>query len=116
VASAAAFETFRFRSLYKIMDHCSSEYGLNWADEQIEYKELQTLLTEAVAGFAHHYAYGVSKCTFLAGLTGRPNHNLEDIQCSPTVSFNHRRLCTMPCHKFPRFSFATKTVILTMIG
>ena len=53
--------------------------GLNWADGHIEYKELHTVITEAVAGFAHLYAYGVSKCTFLAGLTGRPIHNLEDL-------------------------------------
>jgi len=62
-------------------DHGSSENGLNWAEGHIEYKKLRTVLTEAVAGFAHLYAYDVSKCTFLAGLTERPIHNLEDLEC-----------------------------------
>jgi len=61
VASAAASETFRFNIPYKMADHGSSESGLNWADRHIEYKELQAVATEAVAGFAHLYAYGVSK-------------------------------------------------------
>ena len=79
VAGAATSETFRFKSPYKMADHGSSEYGLNWADEHIEYKELHTVLTEAVAGFAYLYAYGVSKCTFPGGLTGWPINNIEDI-------------------------------------
>jgi len=56
VASAAAVETFRFKSRYKMADHGSSQNGLNWADQHIEYKELHTVLTEAMAGFAHLYA------------------------------------------------------------
>jgi len=56
VASVAANETFRFKSPYKMADHGSSKNGLNWADGHIEYKELHTVLTEAVAGFAHLYA------------------------------------------------------------
>ena len=27
----------------------------------------------------------------------------------PPVSFNHKRWCTLPCHKFPKFACATKT-------
>ena len=91
VASANAVETFRFKSPYKMTDHGSSENDLNWADGHIEYKEFHTVLTEAVAGFAHLYAYGVSKCTFLGGLTGRPIHNLEDLECPSSVPFNHKR-------------------------
>jgi len=109
VDSAATSETFRFKSPCKMADHGSSENGLNWADRHIEYKELQTVLTEAVAGFAHLYTYGVSKCTFLVGLTVRPIHKLEDLACPPPVSFNHKHWCTLPFHKFPRFSCATKT-------
>jgi len=87
VASAAAAETFRFKSPYKMAYHGSSENGLNWTDGHTEYKELHTVLTEAMAGFAHLHAYGVSKCTFLAGLTGRPIHNLEDLECPhPSLS------------------------------
>ena len=77
--SAAAAKTFRFKSAYKMADHGSSGNGLNWADGHIHYKEFHTDITEAVAGFADLYADGVSKCTFLAGLTGRPMHNLEDL-------------------------------------
>jgi len=47
------------------------------------------VLNEAVAVFAHLYAYGDSKCTFLAGMTGRPIHNLEDVNCprqTPSIS------------------------------
>jgi len=61
-----------------------SENVLKWTGEHIEYNELQTVITEPVAGFAHLYAYGVSKCTFLAGLTGRPIHYLEDFECTHT--------------------------------
>ena len=45
----------------------------------MEYKDLNTVVTEAVAGFASLYAYGVSKVTFLKSLTGRTIHNLEDM-------------------------------------
>jgi len=74
VASVAAFETFLFEPPYKMADHGSSENVINWIDGHIDYRELHTVLNEAVAGFAHLYAYGVLKCTFLVGLTGRPIH------------------------------------------
>jgi len=51
-------------------DHGSKENVLYWTDGHIEYTELYTVINEAVVGFAHLYAYGVPKCTFLAGLTG----------------------------------------------
>ena len=69
VASALASETFRFKPPYKMADHGSTESGINWIDDHIEYRELHMVLNEAVAGFAHLYAYGVSKFTFLAGMT-----------------------------------------------
>ena len=94
---AAASETFRFKPPYKMADHGSTENGINRIDIHIEDRELLTVLNDAVAGFAHLYAYGVSKCTFLAGLTGRPIHNLEDINCPPPDSLNHERLCTLSC-------------------
>ena len=90
VASANAAETFSFKSPYKMADDGSSDDGLNWADGHIEYKELHTVLTEAVACFAHLYAYGLSKCTLLAGLTGRPIHNIEDLECHhPSLSITN---------------------------
>jgi len=48
-----------------MVDHSSTENGINWIDMHIEYRELQMVINEAVAGFAHLYGYGVSKYTFL---------------------------------------------------
>jgi len=61
-----------------------------------------------VAGFAHLYAC-VSKFTFLSTLTGRTIHNLEDVNCPPPETFNHKHWCTLSCQKFPKFACATKT-------
>ena len=63
VASTTNSETFRFKSPYKKADHGSSENGINCAALHIEYKDLHTVVNEAVAGFAHLYAYGGSKVT-----------------------------------------------------
>jgi len=71
---------FHFKSPYKVAVHGLSENDVNWADRHIEYEELHTVFTEAVAGLAHLYTYGVSIFTFLAGVTGRPIHNLEDLE------------------------------------
>jgi len=86
------------------------ENGINLSDGLIEYKELHTVLKEAVACFVHLYTYGILKCTFLAGLTGLPIHNLEDVYCPPPDSFNLEHWCTLPCHRFPKYSCATKTL------
>jgi len=69
VFSASASETFRFKPPYKMADHGASDNGINWIGGHIEHRELHTVPNEAVAGFAHLYAYVVSKCTFLAGMT-----------------------------------------------
>ena len=53
VACATVSETFRFKSPYKMADHGSFENGINWTDGHTEYKNLHTVVTEAVAGFAH---------------------------------------------------------------
>jgi len=102
VDSANAVKKFRFKRPYKMADHGTSENVLNWAEGHIEYKVLHTVITEAVAAYAHLYSYGLSKCTVLAGLTGRPIHNIEDLECPTPVSFNHKRWCTLPCHKIPK--------------
>ena len=91
-------------------EHGSIENSINWMDSHIEYKELHTILNEAMAGFAHLYAYGVSKCTILAGLSGRRIHNLEDVNCPPPDSFKHEHWCTLPCHRIPKYTCANKTV------
>ena len=90
-------------------DHGSSENDMKLADGQLDFRELHTVLNETVAGFALLYIYDVSNVPFLLGLTGRPIHNLEDLKCPPPYAFNHRRWCTLPCHKFPKFPYSTKT-------
>jgi len=62
----------------------------------IEYKELHTVLNESVGVYSHLYAYGISRFTFLAGLTGQPIHNLEDVNFPPPDSFKHENWCTLP--------------------
>ena len=109
MASANASETFRFKSPYKMIDHVSSENGINWAGGHIEYKDLHTVVTEALAGYAHLYAYGVSKVTFFSTITGCTIHNPEDVDCATPDSFNHKHWCNLPCHKFPKFACANKT-------
>jgi len=90
VTSSAADEKFRFKSPYKMTDHGSLENGLNWAEGHVYYKEFRTVLTEAVAGFANLYAYGVSKCTFHAGVKGRPIHKLQDLEYPhPSLSISN---------------------------
>jgi len=97
-------------------DHRSIENGINWADVHIEYTELHTVLNEAVAGFAHLYAYGISKCTFLAGLTGRPIYNLEDVNFPPPDSLNQEDWCTLPATDFPNTLAKQKPRIPSTIG
>jgi len=63
VASTAAFETFCFKPPYKMEVRGSTENGINCIDVHMDYRELHTVLNEAVAGFAHLNAYGVSNCT-----------------------------------------------------
>jgi len=116
VASASASETFRFTPPYKMADHGPTEYGINWIDGHIEYRELHMVLNEAVAGFAHLYAYDVSKCTFLAGLTGRPIHNLEDVNCHrQTLSITSAGV-TCPVTSFPNSIAQTKPRIPSTAG
>jgi len=68
-------------------DQCSSENGINWADGHIKYRGLHAVVNESAAGFDQLYAYGVSKCQILGGLTGWPFHRLEDLNCPrPTLS------------------------------
>ena len=109
VSSAAASEGFCFKPPYQMADHGSTMNGINWNDGYIDYRELHTVPNKTVAGFAHLYAYGVSKCTFLAGLKGRPFHNLEDVNCPSPDTFNHDRWYTLPCHKCHKFAGSTKT-------
>lgn len=95
---------YHFKCPYKVADNGSSDSGLYNADGHIEYEELHTFITEIRAGFAHPHAYGVSEYTFLTGLTGRPIHNLEHLECPECVSFNDKSWCIFTLHRFPKFS------------
>ena len=90
-------------------DHGSSENGINLSDGLIGYRDLDAVVNEASAGFAQLYAYGVSKCQFIACLTGRPIHYLEDLQCATLDSFIHTRWCNLTCHKFLKLVCETIT-------
>jgi len=113
VASTNAAGTFRFKSPYKMADHDLSENGLDWAEGHIEYKELQTVLTEAVGGFANHYTYSLSKCTILAALMGRPIHNLEDLEC-PTRFFQSQTLVYIAMPQVSQFLLRNQNRAFTL--
>jgi len=107
---------FRFKRPYKMVDHGSSENGLKLAERHIEYKELRNVLNEAVAGFPHLYAYGVSKYTFLVRLSGRSIHNLGDHICPhPSLSIAN---AVVQCHatRFPVSLAQPKPRIPSTIG
>ena len=50
--------------------HGSDENGLNLEEDHIAYHELYTVASEAVAGFAQLYAYGIPRSKFLTELLG----------------------------------------------
>jgi hypothetical protein len=60
IAGENFVETFQFQIPYVMRCQGDTETGLNWVDGHIPYNELSTVLSEAVAGFAHLYVYGVS--------------------------------------------------------
>jgi len=45
--------------------HGSDLNGLTWVDGNIAYHDLYMVVSEAEAGFAQLYYYGVTKCKFL---------------------------------------------------
>ena len=61
IAAKNVLHTFHFRSPYTMHPHGSAENGLNWDDGIIPYNHLETALSEAVAGYAHLYSYGIAK-------------------------------------------------------
>jgi len=88
--------------------HGSEENGINLDDDFVPYEQVETALSEAVAGYAHLYNYGITKCNFLSDLLILPVLNLEDFGCH-----NHHELkpgysCILPCHSFCDISCATR--------
>jgi len=64
VAANNINDSFRFKIPYIMTSHGSDENGLNWEDGHIAYHDLYTVVSEAVAGFAHLYCYGITKSNF----------------------------------------------------
>jgi hypothetical protein len=116
VASATTYKKFRLKSSYKMSDHGSSVNGINWADVHKEYRYLHAVVKQAATGFAHLYAYGVSKCQFLSSLTGRSILHLVGLQVPPSDSYIHCRWCTLSFHKFPNFACASRRRTPSTIG
>ena len=108
IAGENFVETFQFQIPYVMRCQGDTETGLNWDDGHIPYNELSTVLSEAVAGFAHLYVYGVSKCVLLSQMLGRPVHNLDDWWCPSPRNFRNIYSCTKQCHRNPSFCCATR--------
>ena len=70
VAAKDVIQTYHFQGPYSKRPHGSTENGLNLDDGYIPYNQLYTVLTETLAGYAHFYSYGASKCKFISELIG----------------------------------------------
>jgi hypothetical protein len=81
LAANGVIQTCHFKSPYVMHLHGSSENGLNWDDGVIAYDQLFSVLSEAVAGYAHLYSRGTDKCEFLLKLLGRPILDLDNFKC-----------------------------------
>jgi hypothetical protein len=102
IVGAGVIQTYHFKSPYFMANHGSTENGMNWEDGHIPYTQLPTVLSEAVAGYTHLYAYGDFKCKFLASLINRTFLNLEDLRCPNPQDLRPPEFsCGFPCHKFP---------------
>lgn len=109
VAAENVIETFHFKSPYAMTDHGSDENGLSWSDGQLDYAKLKEAILDAVAGYAHLYAYGVTKTKYLSDLLGHPAHNLEALNCPQPHGLKAQFSCSLPCHKnYLKYSCATR--------
>jgi hypothetical protein len=88
--------------------HGDTKNCLNWDDGHIPYNQLSTVLSEAVAGFAHLYGYGDSKYKLFSQLLGRPVHNLEDFYFPSPRHLRHKFNWFKPCNRNPAFRCATR--------
>ena len=87
----------------------SRENGISWDDVHTFYSELHTVLKEAVAGYAHLYAYGTVKSDYLSDVINRNFPNLEDFNCPQYRDLKSDISCAFPCHQFPSTRCATHT-------
>jgi len=72
VAAKNVIEIFHFKSPHPMTAHGSDENGLSWGDWQLDYDKLCETISEAVSGYAHLYAYGITKTKFLTTLLAQP--------------------------------------------
>ena len=109
VAAENVIETFHFKSPYPMTAHGCEENGLSWYDCRINYDKFRETICEAVSGYAHLYAYGVSKTKFLTTLLAGPVQNLEDFKCPSSHGLKAQFSCSMPCHKnYQNYRCATR--------
>jgi len=99
VAAENVVETFHFKSPYIMTAHVSDKNGLSWSDGQLDYDKLRETINEAVSGYPHLYAYGITKTRFLTELLAQPVRNLEDFKCPQPQGLKAQFSCSMPCHK-----------------
>jgi hypothetical protein len=86
LAAKVILHTIHFRSPYNMRTHGSEENQINWDDGIIPYEQVETALSEAIAGYAHLYSYGITKCKFLSDLLSRHAMNLEDLVTPITIN------------------------------
>jgi hypothetical protein len=108
IAAKFIIHTFYFQRPYTMRLHGSAANGLNWDDGHIPCRQVDTVLSEAVAGYAHLYGYGIQKCKFFSEFIGRPILKLENFGCPPPANFKPSFNCGMSCHKFPNVSCAAR--------
>jgi hypothetical protein len=109
IASDGVIQTYHFKSPYPMAPHGSPETGVNWDDGHVPYGQLSTVLSEAVAGYAHLYAYGETKCAFLSDLINRTFLNLEYFKCPSAENLKPPKYqCGFPCHRFPSVRCTTR--------
>jgi hypothetical protein len=108
IASGNVLETFRFLSPFHMEPQGDEANGLNWSDGIVDYAKLFQTVSEATANFAHLYAKGTTKTRFLSSLLGRAVLNPDTLGCPERKSFRMGTVCSMPCHRFPDKSFATR--------
>jgi len=99
VAAENVIETFNFKSPYIMTADGCDKNGLSWTDGQQDYDKLRETINEVVSGYAHLYAYGITKTRFLTELLTQPVWNLEDFKCPQPHGFKAELSCGMPCHK-----------------
>jgi hypothetical protein len=110
IAADGVINTFHFRSPYQMAPHGNAENGLTWDDGYIDYDNLYTVVSEAVANYARLYAYGVVKCQFLRDLLGRSVTDLQnEFRCPDPTTFKHDSHCWLPCHRHGNIRCSTKT-------